>query len=54
MAVKRTTISVPEMGRWLGLGKTRTYDVLRENDIETIKVGNGIKKYTRVIQNISE
>ena len=49
MAVKRTTISVPEMGRWLGLGKTRTYDVLRENDIETIKVGNGIKKYTRVI-----
>lgn len=49
MAVKRTTISVPEMGRWLGLGKTRTYDVLRENNIETIKVGNGIKKYTRVI-----
>lgn len=49
MTVKRTTISVPEMGRWLGLGKTPTYDVLRENNIETIKVGNGIKKYTRVV-----
>lgn len=49
MAVKRTSISVPEMGRWLGLGKTRTYEVIRENKLPTIKVGTGVKKYTRVM-----
>lgn len=49
MAVKRTSISVPEMGRWLGLGKTRAYEVIRENKLQTIKVGTGVKKYTRVM-----
>jgi excisionase family DNA binding protein len=33
------TISVPEAGRWLGLGRNASYEAARRGDIPTIKIG---------------
>ena len=40
---KRTSISVPEMGRMLGLGKTESYWLIKKNYFKTILVGNTMR-----------
>ena len=36
---QRRTISVPEAGRWLGLGRKASYDAAKRGDIPVIKIG---------------
>jgi hypothetical protein len=33
------TISVPQAGEWLGLGRNAAYEAARRGDIPTIKIG---------------
>ena len=33
------TISVPEAGRWLGIGRNAAYDAARRGEIPTIRIG---------------
>ena len=40
---KRTSMSVPEMGRLLGLGKTESYWLIKKNYFKTILVGNTMR-----------
>ena len=40
---KRTSMSVPEMGRMLGLGKTESYWLIKKNYFKTILVGNTMR-----------
>lgn len=40
---KRTSMSVPEMGRILGLGKTESYWLIKKNYFKTILVGNTMR-----------
>lgn len=40
---KRTSMSVPEMGRMLGLGKTESYWLIKKNPFKTILVGNTMR-----------
>jgi excisionase family DNA binding protein len=37
------TISVPEAGRWLGIGRNAAYDAARRGDIPTIRIGKLIR-----------
>jgi excisionase family DNA binding protein len=37
------TISVPEAGRWLGLGRNASYEAARRGDIPTIRIGRLIR-----------
>jgi excisionase family DNA binding protein len=37
------TMSVPEAGRWLGLGRNASYEAARRGDIPTIKIGRLIR-----------
>ena len=40
---KRTSMSVPEMGRLLGLGKTESYWLIKKNYFKTITVGGTMR-----------
>ena len=40
---KRTSMSVPEMGRMLGLCKTESYWLIKKNYFKTILVGNTMR-----------
>ena len=40
---KRTSMSVLEMGRMLGLGKTESYWLIKKNYFKTILVGNTMR-----------
>ena len=40
---KRTSMSVPEMGRMLGLGKTESYWLIKKDYFKTILVGNTMR-----------
>ena len=40
---KRTSMSVPEMGRILGLGKTNAYWLIKKNYFETVLVGGSMR-----------
>lgn len=42
-ARKRTSMSVPEMGRLLGLGKTESYWLIKKNYFKTITVGGTMR-----------
>jgi excisionase family DNA binding protein len=33
------TLSVPEAGKWLGIGRNAAYDAVRRGEIPTIKIG---------------
>ena len=33
------TLSVPEAGKWLGLGRNAAYEAARRGDIPTIRIG---------------
>jgi excisionase family DNA binding protein len=33
------TISVPEAGRWLGIGRNSAYEAARRGEIPTIRIG---------------
>jgi excisionase family DNA binding protein len=33
------TVSVPEAGEWLGIGRNAAYEAARRGDIPTIKIG---------------
>jgi excisionase family DNA binding protein len=33
------TISVPEAGKWLGIGRNAAYDAARRGEIPTIRIG---------------
>ena len=33
------TVSVPEAGRWLGIGRNSAYEAARRGDIPTIRIG---------------
>jgi len=33
------TVSVPEAGRWLGIGRNASYEAARRGDIPTIRIG---------------
>jgi excisionase family DNA binding protein len=33
------TVSVPEAGKWLGIGRNASYEAARRGDIPTIKIG---------------
>jgi excisionase family DNA binding protein len=33
------TLSVPEAGRWLGIGRNAAYEAARRGDIPTIRIG---------------
>ena len=33
------TVSVPEAGKWLGIGRNAAYEAARRGDIPTIKIG---------------
>jgi excisionase family DNA binding protein len=37
------TLSVPEAGRWLGLGRNASYEAARRGDIPTIRIGKLIR-----------
>jgi len=37
------TLSVPEAGRWLGLGRNASYEAARRGDIPTIRIGRLIR-----------
>lgn len=41
---ERTSISVPEIGRWLGLGKTESYWLVKKQFFEVVTVGVNPKK----------
>ena len=42
-ARKRTSMSVPEMGRLLGLGKTESYWLIKKNYFKTVTVGGTMR-----------
>jgi hypothetical protein len=44
------TISVPEAGRWLGLGRNASYEAARRGDIPTIKIGRLLHRKRREVQ----
>ena len=33
------TVSVPEAGRWLGIGRNASYEAARRGEIPTIRIG---------------
>jgi excisionase family DNA binding protein len=33
------TVSVPEAGKWLGIGRNASYEAARRGDIPTIRIG---------------
>jgi excisionase family DNA binding protein len=33
------TVSVPEAGKWLGIGRNASYEAARRGEIPTIKIG---------------
>ena len=33
------TVSVPEAGKWLGIGRNASYEAARQGEIPTIKIG---------------
>jgi excisionase family DNA binding protein len=33
------TVSVPEAGRWLGIGRNAAYDAARRGDLPVIRIG---------------
>jgi excisionase family DNA binding protein len=35
----RRTLSVPEAGRWLGIGRNASYEAARRGEIPTIRIG---------------
>jgi excisionase family DNA binding protein len=38
-AEKPRTLSVPEAGRWLGIGRNASYEAARRGEIPTIRIG---------------
>lgn len=43
MNIKKTSMSVPEMQKMLGMGKTNSYHLLKKGYFETIIVGRNIR-----------
>ena len=39
MDEKPKTLSVPEAGRWLGIGRNASYEAARRGEIPTIRIG---------------
>jgi len=39
MSDEPKTVSVPEAGRWLGIGRNASYEAARRGDIPTIRIG---------------
>jgi excisionase family DNA binding protein len=39
MEPERKTLSVPEAGRWLGIGRNAAYEAARRGEIPTIRIG---------------
>lgn len=37
------TVSVPEAGKWLGIGRNSSYEAARRGDIPTIRIGRLIR-----------
>jgi excisionase family DNA binding protein len=36
---EKRTLSVPEAGKWLGIGRNAAYEAARRGEIPTIKIG---------------
>jgi excisionase family DNA binding protein len=36
---EKRTVSVPEAGKWLGIGRNAAYEAARRGEIPTIKIG---------------
>jgi excisionase family DNA binding protein len=43
MRARARTISVPEAGRWLGLGRNAAYDAARRGEIPVLRFGKRIR-----------
>ena len=39
MDEQRRTLSVPEAGRWLGIGRNAAYEAARRGDLPVIRIG---------------
>jgi excisionase family DNA binding protein len=39
MEERTKTLSVPEAGKWLGIGRNAAYEAARRGEIPTIKIG---------------
>lgn len=44
------TVSVPEAGRWLGIGRNASYDAARRGEIPTIKIGRLLRVPVAALQ----
>lgn len=51
MNSKKTSMSVPEMQKMLGMGKTNSYHLLKKGYFETIIVGRNIRILTESFEN---
>ena len=54
MKPEKLTITVPDVGKVLGIGRSQAYEAVRRGEIPTIKIGRRILVPTKALERMLE